>query len=338
MATLTKKENFMRLMRGECPAWVPTYSFGKGPNDTEEPDTAKIMPGFISDYRRIDGGKDIWGVKHIIYKEGMGASIPAPGFILLDDITKWRDVIKAPSLEGVDFEAMAKRDIERARINRHETALIYNLHVGFFQNLMAFMGFAEGLVALAEEPEECMELLNYICDFYVDFAERSIDYYKPDIYAITDDTATEFAPFISLKMYREMFLPLYHRQAEVARRRGIPLEMHNCGHCEIFVDDWIDLGIRAWNPAQTSNDLKGIKAKYGNRLAFCGAFDGGGELGFDDCPEEVYKAAVKETIDTYAPGGGFAWGSFVLGNDEVSQRKNRWIKEVVSTYGRDFYK
>lgn len=335
---LTKKENFMRMMNGECPEWIPTYTFGKGPNDTEEPDCAKIMPGFISDYRRVDGGKDIWGVKHIIYKEGMGASIPAPGFILLDDISNWRDVIKAPSLDGIDFEAMAKRDIERAGINRNETALIYNLHVGFFQNLMAFMGFSEGLMALAEDPEECTELLNYICDWYCEFAERSIDYYQPDVYAITDDTATEFSPFISLDMFQEIFMPLYDRQAEVARRRGIPLEMHNCGRCEVFVDDWIKLGIRAWNPAQDSNDLVGIKAKYGNQLAFCGGFTYRGELGFDDCPEDVFKAAVKDTIDRLAPGGGFAWGNFVMGNTEAAKRKNRWIHEILDTYGRDFYK
>ena len=338
MASLTKKENFMRIMRGECPEWIPTYTFGKRPGDTEEPDTCKIMPGFISDYRRTDGAKDIWGVKHIIYKEGMGASIPEPGFILLDDITKWRDVIKAPNLDDVDFEAMAKRDMERAGLNRNETALIYNLHVGFFQNLMAFMGFSDGLMALLEEPEECQELLNYICDFYVDFAERSIDYYKPDVYAITDDTATEFTPFISLDIFREMFMPLYERQAEVARKRGIPLEMHNCGKCEIFVEDWIKLGIRAWNPAQPDNDLLAIKAKYGNELAFCGGFSYHGKLNFPDCPEDEFKAAVIDCIDKLAPGGGFAWGNFVLGRDEVSNRKNRWIREVLNTYGRDFYK
>ena len=39
---MTEKENFMKLMRGECPEWIPTYTFGKIPGDPHVPATAKI--------------------------------------------------------------------------------------------------------------------------------------------------------------------------------------------------------------------------------------------------------------------------------------------------------
>ena len=40
------------------------------------------------------------------------------------------------------------------------------MHAGYFQNLMAFMGFTEGLLAMYEEPEEVYALFDYICSFY----------------------------------------------------------------------------------------------------------------------------------------------------------------------------
>ena len=55
-------------------------------------------------------------------KETGYASIPEPGNFILDDITKWRDVIKAPEVPDVDWEAMAKADFEKANIVNPLTA------------------------------------------------------------------------------------------------------------------------------------------------------------------------------------------------------------------------
>ncbi len=49
-----------------------------------------------------------------------------------------------PSLEGIDWKPLRRR---RGNIDRNETAVIQGTHVGYFQHLMNFMGFTEGLVA-----------------------------------------------------------------------------------------------------------------------------------------------------------------------------------------------
>ncbi len=137
---------------------------------------------------------------------------------------------------------MAKKDLENLKINREETALSFGMHVGYFQNLMGFMGFSEGLCAMYEEPDEVKALMEYLCDFFVRFGEKCIDYYKPDIVNITDDTATWKNPFFSPEMYQELFKPYHARQAKLGTDRGLPIEMHNCGRCEDFIDDWRDFG------------------------------------------------------------------------------------------------
>ncbi len=95
-----------------------------------------------------------------------------------------------------------------------------SLHVGYFQNLMAFMGFSNGLCAMYEEPDEVL-LCSITCVIFLCRDGKVIDIVKPDIYGILDDTAAWAAPFISDDMYREMVLPYHDRQIRYARERGI---------------------------------------------------------------------------------------------------------------------
>ena len=46
------------------------------------------------------------------------------------------------------WEAEAKKQLDMFKIDRTQSAVAFNLHVGYFQNLMAFMGFTEGLCAM----------------------------------------------------------------------------------------------------------------------------------------------------------------------------------------------
>jgi len=284
--------------------------------------------------------KDIWGVTHVPVEEAAGGKIPEPNNFILKDIRKWRDVIKAPDISHIDFEMMAKKDIEKANVNRKESAVVLHTFVGFFQALVSFMGFTEALCAMYEEPEEVKALMEYLCDFYVNFIEKCIDYYKPDIFGICEDNAAWKGPFFSLEMYRDLFKPYTKRFVKPALERGIPVDMHNCGRCEDFVDEWMEYGVVSWNPAQTCNDVLAIKKKYGNKLVIIGAWDARGELNNDDVTEEVVKESVYRTIDKYAPGGAYVFAGGFLGspNDENIKRKNRWIAEAAEPYCKNFYK
>ena len=328
------------LLRGEQPEWVPRYTFFPDPDGRPVP-TLMVMPGFLAGNMMTPGPvKDIWGVTYVPVTEAGNAKLPEPNNFILKDIRKWRDVIKAPDISGIDWEAMAKKDLERLGIDRNETVLSFGLHVGYFQNLMAFMGFSEGLCAMYEEPEEVAALMEYLCDFYTEVGNRCIDYYKPDIVNICDDTAAWRSPFISPEMYRELIKPYAARQAAVGTDRGLPIEMHDCGRCEDFIDDWRDFGVVIWNPAQTSNDLAAIKRKYGNSLVICGGWDIVGALASPDVTEETVRESVRASMDAYAAGGGYAFCGMFLGpaGDEKTARKNKWLIEAADSYGRTFFR
>jgi hypothetical protein len=337
---MTEKENFMRTVRGETPLWVPRFGFRQDPYATKPPATMLTTPGFLRERRTPEGGFDIFGVEYVTTAETGGEALPKPGTYILRDISEWRDVIKTPDISGIDWDAMAKKDLETLGIDRSQTALVLGTHVGYFQHLMNFMGFSEGLCAMSIEPEEVMELLGSISDFYCEVAGKSIRAYKPDVVQITDDTATALNPFISPGMFRTMIKPFHAKLADTALEAGVPLMMHCCGRCEDFIPDWMDYGVSIWNPAQVMNDLDSIKRKYGNRLVLVGCWDSSGPVGWPNAPEALVRKSVRDTIDRFAGGGGFVfWGSsYGAAGDESVINKKRWITEEYEAYRETPYK
>jgi len=337
MAQMTEKENYMKMMRGEMPEWVPMYSFGPRPDGAPVAQYKCFSAPLIPHRMVKKPAKDLWGVTYV---DVIGGDLPEPNNFILDDITKWRDVIHAPDFSDLDWEDVARKDLARWNVPRDQTALTFVLHTGYFQYLMSFMGFNDGLLALAEEPEECQELFEYLGDFYISYLEHIIDYIQPDIVGITDDIASFQNPFLSPRLYREILKPIYARQAKVATDRGIPIDMHCCGRCEDFIDDWIEIGVNAWQPAQVSNNLSAIKAKYGRKFAICGGFDMTPQLTDPNCAKETVVEAVKSTIDKLAPDGGYCFYGNFLGapTDPITRQKNQWIYETWLDYGKNFYR
>jgi hypothetical protein len=340
--TITEKENLLRVVNGQEPAWVPRKGivpFMDVDPEKHNPPSRSAFPALFPPKPIEGGGRiDMFGVEYEATDSTGGMALPLPNSFILDDITKWRDVIKVPSLEGIDWEAVAKKAVEH--IDRRDTAVDMGTHVGYFQHLMNFMGFTEGLCAIQEEPEEVMALYDYLADFYDTIALNLIDYIKPDFFGITDDTATARSPFISLEAYKKVVKPYHARLGKIAQDRGIPVEMHNCGRCEDAIDDWIEFGVKIWNPAQVTNDLKGIKKKYGNSLVMTGCWDSQGPPGWPGTPEEVVRQAVRDCIDAYAPGGGFCFWASLYGskdNEEQARKHAFWITDEYNKYGRTFY-
>ncbi len=327
MAKLTEKENLMRLLETGYPEYLPEYDFygwGAGASVFEG---RKSPDGYILDE---------FGVEMTTSEASMGGFMPVPGRVFLEDIRKWRDVVKAPDLSEVDWEQMAKKDMkDRDWVTK--PVILHNK--GYFMDLMNMMGFVEGLCAMEEEPEEVYALLDYLSSYYLEKEKALLKYYHGDIYELADDTAAMQFPFISVETYRRLVKPFARREAELALNAGLKVAMHDCGKCESFIDDWLDMGVCLWEPAQVSNDLLAVQKNYHGRLAFAGGWDNQGRISFPDTPDEELAQAVRDYIDRYAPGGGFAFMAHVVGNEreEDYRRKTKLVHEVYEEYGRDWY-
>lgn len=116
--------------------------------------------------------------------------------------------------------------------------------------------------------------------------------------------------------------------------------MHDCGKCESFIDDWLDMGVSLWEPAQVSNDLLGIQQRCRGRLSFAGGWDNQGPISYPNTPDEELAQALRDYIDRFAPGGGFCYMASVVGaqGEPVFDRKMMLVQQVYEEYGRDWYR
>ncbi|MDR0916557.1 MAG: veratrol--corrinoid protein metyltransferase [Oscillospiraceae bacterium] len=335
MPKLTEKENYLRMLRGEVPQWVPQYNYFRA--GAANPPTMLVDPAISNPHRVNQGGLDAWGVNWVPTYETAGGLIPEPNNFLLADVTNWRDVIHAPDTAHVDWDKLVADDVKRYAINRDETATALCIHFGYFQTLVSFMGFENAMMAMYEEPEAVHELLDYVAEFVQVVALGYIDRLKPDVLTLQDDTAAWGAPFISPAMYREFLLPRHKLFTALGVERGLPITMHNCGKCEGIVDQLVEMGVTLWEPAQTCNDLAAIKAS--GKIMIAGGWDAGGRLLEPDVTDEEIRQSVRDTMDKLAPNGGFAWFGGFMGplDDAEMQRHNAVLLDEAERYGRVFY-
>jgi len=323
---LSEKDNFLRALSGEVPEYVPRYNIFWG-----------VRPSFLTGSRVNGVGKDIFGVEWTSEGSAIDAALPRNDVFILDDIRRWRDVIKFPDLSGLDWEAMAKKDLADKDPNLPRGG--GTAAQGFFQSVMAFLGFTEGLIACVEEPEEVKALVNYLCDNYLSYADKFLHYYKPDFVNMGDDIAHERNPFVSLEQFHDIFEPVWRRYIKFFKDRGYLAMHHNCGHFELFLDDVVDMGFNGWDPAQTSNDLIGIKKKYGNKLLICGGFESRPFLPHLDVSEEDIRGMVRKVLNDLAPGGGYAFvgGGSVQDADPIVRQRAEWVNDEFEKLRGTFY-
>ena len=324
---ITEKENFLRLLRGEMPEFIPRYNMMTWNFHGRPFPPVKTPEGY---------DKDEFGMLRTTTEESMGGGFPVPGIVLLEDITKWRDVIKMPDLSTVDWDAFAKRQYEGKDPNNPKSVMIGD----FIVTLINWMSFTEGLIALQEEPEECYALLEYLCDYYCEVLKKCIYLFKPEILHLVDDVAADQMPFISLETYRTLIKPHHKRLADIALDNDMLITMHCCGKCDSFIDDWAEMGVTGWEPAQAGNDFAAIKKKYGPKMVIMGGWDNTGPISMPETSDDELREALIKYVDEFAPGGGFAYGARVATSmsKEDAEHKNAICEEIYFSYARDWYK
>ena len=144
-ATITPKENFMRLRHGGMPEYVPFYSIMGDPYKGESAVAGTFAPLFESTLFQPGGGRDAWGVPYTA-PENLAAGMPDTSVITLEDISQWTKVLKFPTPTGIDLERVYQDTLKR--VDRSQTALKVGPDLNPFQELAALMGFEGALLAL----------------------------------------------------------------------------------------------------------------------------------------------------------------------------------------------
>ena len=329
---MTPKENYIRMIKGEIPEFMPSQI---------EPFSAHIQEELLTP-AQVPNGPVVTslGVTYVGHKENNYGAMPEPNKIIIDDIEKWPEQLKIRDVSGRDWEGYYKKQVDE--IDR-ESKLIPIGGGDYFLTLVSLMGFEGALMAMHEDPDAVIALLEHISEFYLMVMKKQLQYVKPDMFGLMDDDAAYRAPFFSLDMYREIFKPFHKKHCDLALEAGCIITRHDCGKSEQFIDDWIELGIKDWNPVQISNDCKAIKQKYVGKLALTGCWDTSKWATIDTLDEQVLKDELAEYVDTFAPGGSFTFTAAAMGGvlpdeSEIQKRRRDITVEFFYDYAKDWYK
>ncbi len=311
--SISLKENMQLVFAHKEPEYMPMLS-----------DLDQASPSgkdFVCECPRDPGVNLDWFGQSWTFEPTIRASNPTPGVHLLRDVTEWRDVLRFPSFDKMDWEAYAARDT--AKWDRERKLSKVTIGYGMWERLFCIMPFEDALMSLVTEPEACYEFFGAIADHKIRLHEYVFKYYKPDLLCMHDDYGSGGGMFMSPEVWRKLLKPHLQRIIDHARSHGVMYEHHCCGYFAPIIPEIAEMGAVAFNSVHISNKPAELKKEIGDKITFVGGFDTQ-YLDKSGITEEEIRAHVRKTIDELAPGGSWlprcmlaTWDRMPIVADEV---------------------
>ena len=291
---ISLKENMMLALQHKEPEYMPIVS------DFDLANPAGL--DFVNEHPSVPGVNLDWFGQSWTYEPNIGGANPTPGVHLLSDITKWKEVMKFPTFDKMDWEGKAEQTTAKWDRDRRPSRL--TIGYGLWERLFTIMPFTDALTSLVTEPEACYDFFSAMADHKIRLHEYCIKYYKPDLLIMHDDYGNNRSLFMSPEVWRELLKPHLKRVIDHVNSMGVMYEHHCCGHLAPLLEEIADLGATAYNNVHISNNPPELKKRLGHKITFVGGFD----TQFIDNPlttEEQIRPHVREVIDNMAPGGSW---------------------------------
>jgi len=195
-----------------------------------------------------------------------------------------------------------------------------------------FVGTERLLLALAEQPEWCVEMFNHFLD--VDLALFDMVWeagYHFDAVNWPDDMGFKHNQFFSLKMYRELLKPVHKRAAQWAHAKGCKVHLHSCGDVNPFVPELIEIGVDALNPLEVKAGMDPLQLKKtcGAQLVLHGGINA---VLWDDL--EAIESEMRRVVPVMKERGGYIFSSDHSIPQSVSLESFRRIVALAKELGR----
>ncbi len=286
---LTKKQNLLETIKGGNPdRFVNQYEF------------MEIIMEAPKRVRPVKGETILneWGITYSWPEDQIGPfPVHDDEHRVLKDITKWKEIVKVPSVEFSD-EIWAPAIEHANAVDRDDKFVAVFYASGNFEMTHMLMGMEDAMMGLYEEPECMHELIDCLIDYEIRYAEQIIERIKPDALFHHDDWGGQIATFLSPDMFNEFYLEPYKRAYKFWRDNGIELIVHHSdSYAATLVPSMIDMDIDIWQGVMSTNNTPELVKQYGPQISFMGDLDSG-PLDVKDWSKEAIYAAVEKTCTT----------------------------------------
>jgi hypothetical protein len=294
--------------------------------------TPVLVPGGLN--TKPDGNGNI-----LVYPQGDRSAAPCAvmpkGGYYFDAVIRQKPIVESRLNVDDNMEEFTLLEEEDLRHIEREVGRLYR--DTDYAIMGSFKGTALGDIALVpglalKDPKGIRDIeewyistiarksyLKELFDRQTDLALQNFEMYRQAVgdkieivYLCGNDFGTQYAPFCSVELYRELYLPYYRKMTGwIHSHTGWKVFKHSCGAIEPLMECMIESGFDIINPVQCSAagmDPISLKAKYGSRITFWGGGVNTQKTLPFGLPAEV-RREVRERINIFSPGGGFVFNT-----------------------------
>ena len=200
--------------------------------------------------------------------------------------------------------------------------------------LWRIIGSENALMWMAEYPDEIERFAERLHAFNLGIVRSQIQAAagRLDGMVVWGDVAYKKGMLFSPAFWRRVFKPGVKAIIEECHAHGLPVIYHGCGNSRKIFEDFIEIGVDAYNPLEfkAGMDAVELRRQYGHRIGFCGNMDV--QL-WSSATKEELKAAVLTKLNA-AKGGGFIFQSDHSVPSNVPGASYDYVVRLVREYGR----
>ncbi|NLV50393.1 MAG: uroporphyrinogen decarboxylase [Clostridiales bacterium] len=289
---LTPKENMREVIRGGNPdRFVNQY----------EAVYLMFHPYILTSNALLEKGQknvvNAWGITNSFPANTPGAfPVHTPDKIVVKDIERWREYVKAPSLKFTDEQwAMFKGMYDAVDGTKAYKATF--IAPGIFEQTHHLCEISRALEYYALNPDEMHDLIKYYVEWELQMLEGILTNLKPDAILHHDDWGGATSTFISPNMFADFFLEPYKEIYKYCHDHGVELVIHHGdSYAATLVPYMIEMGIDVWQGCLESNNVPELIKKYGGKISFMGDIDNK-SVDFEGWTQENCKKVARRAID-----------------------------------------
>jgi hypothetical protein len=234
---------------------------------------------------------------------------------------------------GDGFERNSPAWIETVRSKRSWIP-VYGSVCEAQEMLWRIIGSENVMLWIGEHPERLGRSIDRVAQFCLDLAKAQIKAAGGllDGMVVWGDVAYKKGLLFSPDYWRRHFKPCVKAIVDYCHDRGLPVIYHGCGNVNRIFEDFIEIGVDAYNPleAKAGLDVVDLRRRFGHRIAFCGNMD---VLQWANGSEEDLRRAVLTKLNA-AKGGGYIFQSDHSVPGNISPANYEFVLKLVRERGR----
>ncbi len=234
---------------------------------------------------------------------------------------------------GDGFERNTPAWVETVK-TLHSDFPVYGSIIECSECLTRLIGQENTLFWMGMYPERLGECINKIGQFYLDCTKAQIAAADGllDGFVIWGDVAYTQTMLFDPEYWRQYFKPWVKAIIEECHKHNLPVIYHGCGNVKLIFEDFIEIGLDAYNPLEVKAGMDAVELKkqFGDKIGYCGNND---IQIWETGDRDKIKASVLRKLNA-AKNGGFIFQSDHSVSSDVAGQTYDYIVSLVKEYGK----